>query len=235
MKTKKKVLAIFGAGPGLGSAIARRFGREGYAVALVARRAGALEERVVALREAGIEAAAFPADLTESGRIPSLLRDIEATLGAIDVAVYAPLAPEAAFVPAIELDAAKLRPLAELFTFAPIELAHALLPGLLERGGAFLYGNGTSSFRPIPGMSGLGPAMAAARNFVFSLHAETKDKGVYAGVLTIGALIQGSAAHAAYVSHGGPMHAPTLDPETIADEAWSLVTQRDRLEVVLPG
>ena len=33
-----KSIAVFGAGPGLGQAVARRYAREGYAVTLVARR-----------------------------------------------------------------------------------------------------------------------------------------------------------------------------------------------------
>lgn len=39
-----KVIAIFGVGPGLGISMAWRFGREGYAVALVACRNAPLEE-----------------------------------------------------------------------------------------------------------------------------------------------------------------------------------------------
>lgn len=232
--TIKKTLAIFGAGPGLGASLATRFGREGYRIALVARRPGPLDEHVAALASAGIEAAAFPADLTQLAGIPALVKSIEDELGGIDVAVYMPVTPEVGFIPAIELDAAKLRPLAELFMFAPIELAHALLPGLLARGGAFVYGNGMSSRVALPGMSGVGPAMAAARNFVFTLNAETKDKGVYAGAVTIGALIEGSAGHAALMANGQLAHIPVLKPEVIAEEVWSLVTRRDRVEAVLP-
>ena len=32
-----KTIAVFGAGPGMGRSVARRFGREGFQVALVAR------------------------------------------------------------------------------------------------------------------------------------------------------------------------------------------------------
>jgi short-subunit dehydrogenase len=231
--TNKKTLAIFGAGPGLGASLATRFGKEGYQIALVARRPGPLEERVAALTAAGIEAAAFPADLTKLDGIPALVRAIEERLGGIDVAVYMP-APEVGFIPAMQLDAAKLRPLAELFTFAPIELAHSLLPGLTARGGAFVYGNGLSSIVTVPHMSGIGPAMAAARNFVLTLNAEGKDKGVYAGAVTIGAFIEGSAAHAALTASGQPIHYPVIKPAEIADEVWSLVTKRDRVEAVLP-
>ncbi|RUW02840.1 SDR family NAD(P)-dependent oxidoreductase, partial [Mesorhizobium sp. M1A.F.Ca.IN.022.05.2.1] len=51
--TDKKTIAIFGAGTGLGASRATRFGREGYRVALVARRAAPLQERVAELASAG--------------------------------------------------------------------------------------------------------------------------------------------------------------------------------------
>lgn len=233
--TKKKTLAVFGAGSGLGASLALRFGREGYRVALVARRAEPLAKRVEELSRQGIEAMAFPADLTDLAGIPALVREIEAKAGAIDIAVYAPVSLEVGFVPALELDAAKMRPIAELLLFAPIELAHALLPGMLARGdGAFIYGNGLSSMLTVPGMSGVGPAMAAARNFIFTLNAEAKVHGVYAGAITIGALIEGSAGHAAMSASGQPILYPVIQPSAIAQEVWELVSRRDRVEAILP-
>ncbi len=44
----------------------------------------------------------------------------------------------------------------------------------------------------MPGLSGVGPAMAAAR--IFTLNAEVEPKGVYAGTINIGAFIDRSAA-----------------------------------------
>ncbi|UJR85261.1 Hypothetical protein I5071_73410 [Sandaracinus amylolyticus] len=234
---RKRTLAIFGAGTGLGASVAARFGREGYRVALVARRAGPLEERAAQLARLGVEAIAFPADLTNLDGIPALVRSIEDELGGIDVAIYAPVTPEVGFVPAVELDAAKLRPLAELLTFAPIEVAHAVLPGMLARGdGAIVLGGGLTAVHAMPGMSGVGPAMAAARNYIFTLNAEVGPKGVYAGTVTIGALIERSAGHRAMTAGGAPLDArfPVIDPDAIADEIWTLVTKRERVEVVLP-
>ena len=68
--TDRKTIALFGAGTGLGTSLARRFGSAGYRVALVARRAAALEQLVTDLARDGIEAAAFPADLTQLDGIP---------------------------------------------------------------------------------------------------------------------------------------------------------------------
>src|SRR5690348_10053332 len=91
MTTQKKTIALFGAGSGLGASLATRFASEGYRVALVARRPEPLHARVAELAKAGVEAAAFPADLSDVAGIPALVRSIEAHFGSIDVAVYAPL------------------------------------------------------------------------------------------------------------------------------------------------
>lgn len=128
VRTDKKTIAIFGAGTGLGASLATRFGCEGYRIALVARRGAPLEERVAELASAGIEAAAFPADLTDLGGIPTLVRFIEERLGSIDTAVFCPVPSELGFVPAVDLNASRLQPLANIFTFAPIEVSHAVLP-----------------------------------------------------------------------------------------------------------
>ncbi|MEW5852771.1 MAG: SDR family NAD(P)-dependent oxidoreductase [Myxococcota bacterium] len=231
----KKTIAIFGAGTGLGTSVATRFGREGYRVALVARRAAPLQELVVELAKAGVEAQAFPFDLTDIAGIPALVRSIVDNFGPIDVACYAPVTPDVGFIPALDLDAAKLRHLAELLLFAPIEVAHAVVPGMVARGdGAFVLGGGLTAVHTMPGMSGVGPVMAAARNFVFTLNAEAKDKGVYAGTVTIGALIERSAGHRIMTASGQPLAFPVISPDTVADEIWSLVTNRDRAEAILP-
>lgn len=233
----KKTIAVFGAGSGLGASLANRFGREGYRVALVARRAGPLEERVSELARAGIEAAAFPADLTNLEVIPRLVRSIEERFGSIDVAVYAPLPSNASFVPAAELDAAALQSMADIFTFAPVEVAHAVLPGQLARGdGAIIIVGGLTALVTIPGLSGVGPLMAAARNYALTLNAEVAGKGIYAGTVNIGAMIDRSAGLRAATAEGKDLipNLAIIDPDDIAEEIWSLVVKRDRPEAILP-
>ncbi len=233
-----KTLAIFGAGTGLGASAAARFGREGYRVALVARRAALLEERVAALGRTGIEAAAFPADLTNLAGIPALVHAIEDKYGVIDVALYAPVTADVHFVPAVELDARKLEAISRLLTLAPVEVAHSLLPGMLARGdGALVFASGTTAVHARPGMSGVGPAMAATRNYIFSLNGEVLSKGVYAGHITIGAMIERSAGLSLVAQSGMKVDPswPVLDPDAIAAEVWDLVTRRDRVEAVLPA
>jgi short-subunit dehydrogenase len=233
--THKKTIAIFGAGTGLGTSVAFRFGREGYRVALVARRKAGLDDIVAQLTKAGVDASAFPFDLAHTKQIPELVKSIHEKLGGIDVAVYAPVTPEVGFVPAAQLDAAQLEPLTQLYLLSPVEVAHAVLPSLLARGGAFVLGGGITAIHPLPGMSGVGPAIAGARNFIFTLNAELKEKGVYAGTVTIGASIERSGLRHAMEASGQNLDAyPSISPDAIAEEIWALVSKRDRVEAVLP-
>ncbi|MGO4700638.1 SDR family NAD(P)-dependent oxidoreductase [Dyella sp. 2RAB6] len=235
--TYKKTIAIFGAGPGLGASLAARFGSEGYRVALVARRAGPLQERVAQLASAGIEAAAFAADLGQLDGIPALVGAIEERFGGIDVAVYAPLPTILSFVAATEVSAAALQSAADLLMYAAVEVSRAVLPAQLKRGdGAVVIVGGLSAVHPVPGLAAIGPLMAAARNYALALNAEAKGQGVYAGSVSIGAMIDRSAGKLALEARGIKLEGdiPSMDPDDIAQEIWTLVTRRDRAEAILP-
>lgn len=234
--TDQKTIAIFGAGTGLGASLAKKFGRQGFRIAPVARNAAALADMVAALAAEGIEAKAFPADLTDLKGLPPLVRSIEDHFGSIDVAVYAPVSAEASFVPAAQLDANAMERISRLYILAPIEIGHAILQNMLARGGgALMVVDGLSAVHTMPGLSGVGPAFAAVRNWILTLHEEVKDRGVYAGTLHIGALIDRSAGLTIAKSLGRlPVDFPLINPDDIADEIWKLVTERDRVEAILP-
>jgi short-subunit dehydrogenase len=237
-----KTTAVFGAGPGLGAAVARRFGREDHRVALVGRREAPLRALADDLEAAGIDAEAFPADLSDIAAIPDLVTAIRGRFDRIDVAYFAPIGTEGGFIPAAELTADALRPMLELLLLAPVELARAVLPEMIGRGdGAFLVGHGATAVAPQPHISGVGPVMAATRNWLHSLHDELAPRGVYVGTLAIGAMIARSAAHEALTSGAVTIdlpegiELPIVDPDELADLLWDMTTARDRCEVVHPG
>ena len=78
-----KTLLVAGAGQGLGKAMAKRFAREGYAVALAARD----KERLSALA-AETNAWAFPTDLTSENEVASLFKQVETRLGTIEAVAF---------------------------------------------------------------------------------------------------------------------------------------------------
>lgn len=235
--TDQKTIAIFGAGPGLGASIARRYGRAGFRVALVARNAQSLGERVAELSAQGVDAMAFPGDLGQIGAIPALVRAIEEKSGPVHTAVFAPVG-NFRMLPAVELTAASLRELANILTLAPVEVVRAVLPGMLARGdGAIVIADGLSAVTPMPGMSGPGPAFAATRNYILGLHDEIRDRGVFAGLLHIGAMIDNSTGLHAAAANGLPVDDPRfarIDPDFLAEAVWSLATERSVAEMILP-
>lgn len=237
-----KVLAIFGAGPGLGTALARRFGKENFRVALVARNGGRLRAIADELAAEGVDATAFPADLSDPANAATVVREIKDHHGRIDVVSYQPLPGGTAFVPAVELDAERLSHWVNLFLLSPVAIAHSVLPDMTERGnGGFIVTGGFTAADPQPFISGIGPAMAGIRNFVHSLHGEVADAGVYAGVVTLAALIKHSEAYNAISPEqlaeitGGTTGLQVIDPADLADTYWRLFTDRDQAEYRFPA
>lgn len=81
---------IVGASDGLGAALARRLAREGYTLALLARRTDRLEALCREINQAAAEprARAYAHDVSEYGQAPQLLRRIVADLGGLDLVVF---------------------------------------------------------------------------------------------------------------------------------------------------
>jgi decaprenylphospho-beta-D-erythro-pentofuranosid-2-ulose 2-reductase len=81
---------IIGASAGLGAALARRLAREGYILALLARRQDKLELLCDEINLTSNEqrTQAYVHDVSEYEKIPDLLRRIVADLGGLDLAVF---------------------------------------------------------------------------------------------------------------------------------------------------
>ncbi|UFS58183.1 SDR family NAD(P)-dependent oxidoreductase [Subtercola endophyticus] len=236
-----KTIAIFGAGTGLGASVAHRFGREGFRIALIGRRPAPLDSLVRDLAADGIEAHAFPADLSNVTALPAFVEKITHHFGGIDVIEYAPVS-NLTFHPAMELTAELLQGLVDLYLLAPVELVRAVLPQMLARSdGAILLGQGYSAVEGAPFMSGVGPVMAAARNYIYSLHGELAPLGIYAGTLTVTAMIERSEGHSAATSGEFAIHLPegqtlpVVSPDDLADQYWELYTNRNRAEQIHPA
>jgi len=80
---------VVGASSGLGAALAVELGKEGAAVALLARREGELAQIAEAVRAAGGTAFPYPHDVTDYPSATGLFERIEGELGGVDLVVYA--------------------------------------------------------------------------------------------------------------------------------------------------
>jgi len=234
-----KTIAIFGAGSGLGAATARRFGREGYAVALVARRPEPLAELVTQLSTEGIDAGSFTADLSDPSVVPGLLERITARFGRIDVVAYAPVGSMTEFMqPASQMSAAFLHKHLNVHLNTPVEIARAVVPRMAERAdGGFLVALGASVLdaSATPGMSGVPSVAAATRHWVHALNQDLASTGVYAGLLLVAAVVDGSRGQREAGALGMDLSAiPTVAPADLADVQFDLFTRRDRVERIAP-
>lgn len=229
---------MFGAGPGLGQAVARRYAREGYAVTLVARRAQPLDQVAKELASAGGTAHVITADLSDTAATPRLAERIRATAGHPDALYYAPT-PNTGFVSAADLTVPHAESFMPLIFYTMLALVQEFLPHMLDQGdGAILTAQGGSTVQGLPYMSGPSPAQAAQRNYLQALHAEVADKGVYVGMLYVGAAIENSAFHTEMMESkaaGRPVwQMPTVTPEHLADLLWNMHATKAQPEAIYP-
>lgn len=229
---------VFGAGPGLGQAVARRYAREGYEVVLVARDRNPLDAFAGDLAGNGASAHVITADLADTDAVPALAEQVRAAVGHLDAFYYAPT-PSQGFVAAAELTPERARDFMPLIFYSFVALVQQFLPQMVEqRSGAILTAQGASTLHGLPNMSGSGPAQAAQRNYLQSLHAEVSDKGVYVGMLYIGAVIENSAFHTwseeAKAAGTGRHWGPTVDPDHLADLLWNMHNTTGETEAKYP-
>jgi NADP-dependent 3-hydroxy acid dehydrogenase YdfG len=232
-----KVLAIFGAGPGLSRSVAHRFGREGFSVALVARDTERLDGFVAELTAAGVQALAVPADLRDRDRLPAVVAEIQRELGEISALMTNTVGEFGARTSIVDADVDNVQAVFDTAVLSTIVLVREVLPGMLERGdGALLLSNGVSATVPVPQLGNVGVASAARRAYALNLHAALADRGVYVGSLLVGALIDRSVP-AQLIDSGEFPGAPDpaalerLDPDDLADTYWDMYLKRDRFEV----
>jgi NAD(P)-dependent dehydrogenase (short-subunit alcohol dehydrogenase family) len=212
------VIAIVGAGPGMGLSIAKLFGGHGFEVALVARDAAKLGTLIAQLEEQGVSAAAFTGDVTDRPSLVAAFEQIKERLGRVDVLEYSPATREVEMAGPLEVTPENLQPQIEYYLYGAVTAAAQVLPAMREAGsGTLLFTTGGGSITPHPAMGNINAAAAALRNWVLNLHQVLDGTGVHAAHVAISAWI-GSGA-------------PEAEPDAIASAYWDLHIARDRAEI----
>jgi NAD(P)-dependent dehydrogenase (short-subunit alcohol dehydrogenase family) len=215
--------------------VAHRFGKEGYAVALVSRSATRHADYLGSLADAGVDAAAFTADAADPDSLRHAVEAARARFGRIDVGYYGPADLGALFGDITTLDGAGAEE-ALRGVVPAVEFGSLLIPELTERGsGALFFAGGLSSVVPMPSLGGLALASAALRNYAITLHAALQPKGIYAGTITIGGLIDRGDIHGAMQANPDlfGVDVATLNPDDLAEIVWRLYTERSEAEAVI--
>jgi NAD(P)-dependent dehydrogenase (short-subunit alcohol dehydrogenase family) len=224
-----KTIVVCGFGPGISTAVAEKFGQQGFSVALVARNAERLEGGVRALAARGIRAAAFPTDLADPAAVHELMGTIHSQLGPITVVHWNAYGDAAA-----DLLSARSAELHAIFEVPVIGLLAALQASLADlrsqKDAALLVTNGgLGLFDPQFdvqavqwGTMGLAVANAAKHKVVGLLSEKLKPDGIYVGEVMVLGLIQGTPW-----DQGNA----TIPASRVADQFWGLYRERNRVTV----
>jgi NAD(P)-dependent dehydrogenase (short-subunit alcohol dehydrogenase family) len=129
--TKPPCAWVTGASSGLGRAVAERLAREGWWVAVSARRVSEIEELAQTAQSEGHRMLAVPADVTDDASIRRAVETIEAEIGPIDLAIlnagsHTPMS-------AGDFSASGFQALVETNLVGTARCLDSLLPGMIER------------------------------------------------------------------------------------------------------
>lgn len=210
-------LAIIGAGSGLGAAVARRFGREGFAVGLISRNQAKVDALAEDLSRDGISAAGFAADVRDPQSIARALEQVTETLGPIEVLQYSPLPQKDFMRPVLETTPADLVGPIEFSIYGPVAAVHQVVPGMRflgENRGTILFVNGGSAVTPGRNVTGTSVAFAGQAAYAQLLHEVLGEEGIQVSQLIIGGQIVSGDTE--------------KDPDVLAEHLWSLHTKRDQ-------
>jgi short-subunit dehydrogenase len=221
-------IIVCGHGPGISDSVARKFGREGFSVALVARNAERLSAAASALNVAGITARAFPCDLGDPDAVRALVGDVKAALGPIGVLHWN--AYQAAAGDLLTAPSAELRSVMDLSVVGVVAALQAALPDLKQQKGAVLVtGGGFALYDPdIDAMAvqyqamGLAIGKAAQHKLTGLLHRRLAGEGVYVGEVVVLGMVKGTAFDSG---------AATLEAADIADKFWELFKSRTQSSI----
>ena len=205
------VAAVLGAGPGLGLATARRFGRAGYEVALLGRSEPALAELGGSLAGEGIVTGWAVTDVADARSLTRALSAFVDHKGRLDVLHHNVSRYREGRV--MEVDAADLLADLAIGTASLVTAVRAVLPALQASRGCVLATGGGAADRPITDALTLGVQKAALRTLVETLAPDLAERGVLATTVMVRGLVAEGTRFA---------------PERVADALFAAAEQRHR-------
>lgn len=180
------VIAIVGAGPGLGAAVARKFGREGFSVALISRDQSKLDAMAAELESDGVTARGYAADVRVPAQLEDALLNAAAELGPISVLQYSPLPSRDYLKPVLDLTPELALEALQFSALGLIRAARTVLPAMREaQAGSVILINGGTSVKARAGFAGTSVAFPAESAYGEMLHDALEAEGVRVSQLVI--------------------------------------------------
>lgn len=219
------VLLIIGSGPGISRATARRFGAEGYSVALVGRDPVRLEALAAGLRDGDVDAVAYAGDAADPSTAAAVVDAVHRDLGTVSVILFTAFGGGNGIGDVLAADPASVVDAFRLSVPGLLAVVQAALSDLRSTdGSAVLAATGAvgenrpevNAFVAQAGLDGLALEAAAKSKLLGLLAERLRGDGIHVGEIVINGTIEGSA----YAT-------PTaISPDAVAERFWSMVTTR---------
>jgi short-subunit dehydrogenase len=211
------VALVTGVGPGTGAAIARRFARGGYAVAMLARSG----DRLASLEREIEHARGYPCDVTDEAQLDATIAKVRADLGQPKVLIHN--AVGGAFGTFLEIEPEVLNRNFQINTMALLHLARRLAPAMVEAGeGAIIASGNTSALRGKARFAGFAPTKAAQRILAEAIARDLGPKGVHVAYVLIDAVIDLEWTRRMLPEARDEFF---IKPAAIAEEVWHVAHQ----------
>jgi NADP-dependent 3-hydroxy acid dehydrogenase YdfG len=200
-------IVIVGAGPNLGLAVARRFGREGFSIGLISRTEARLAELEAQLQLDGVTSAAAAADIRDSDALARAIHHLADELGQVEVLEYSPLPAHEFMKPVLETTVADVRGPLEFSVLGAVAAVQAVIGPMREaRRGTILFTTGGAGVNPYPARAGVGISFAGEVAYARMLHDALRDEGIHVAHTAI----------AGRIAPGGDN-----EPDDVADVLWT--------------
>ncbi len=225
---KHPVALVVGAGAGLGGAVCRRFGKEGYSIAAVRRRhADELNLLCERISDSGGIARGFEVDARQEQAVIDLFDRVESEMGSIEVVVFNPGAN--INIPIRDMPSKKFLKVWEMACFSGFlvgrEAARRMVP---RKQGTVIFTGATASLRGGSGFAAFASAKAGLRAVAQSMARELGPEGIHVAHVVIDGAIDmpwiRNLLGEEQIEKIGPDG--ILGPDDIADTYWSVHQQK---------
>lgn len=223
--SSQRVCCVIGAGDATGSAIARRFAKEGFTVCVARRNEDALQPLVQQIHAEGGGAIAFGLDARREDQVTCFFDRVEQEVGPIEVVVFN-VGGNVRF-PILETTAQKYFKVWEMCAMAGFLVGREATRVMLMRGrGRVLFTGATASVRGAAGFAALAGGNAALRALAQSMARELGPKGIHVAHVIIDGLIDTAFAREHFAQRVAEVGQDgILNPDHIAEAYWWLHQQ----------
>jgi NAD(P)-dependent dehydrogenase (short-subunit alcohol dehydrogenase family) len=211
------VALVTGVGPGTGAAMARRFARGGYSVAMLARN----QQRLASLEREIDRARGYPCDVTDEAQLDAAIERVRTELGPPKVLIHN--AVGGAFGTFMEIEPEVLNRNFQVNTMALLHLARRLAPAMITAGeGVMIVTGNTSALRGKARFAGFAPTKAAQRILAEAIARDLGPKGVHVAYVVIDAVIDLEWTREMFPKATDDFF---ITPAAIAEEVWHVAHQ----------